>query len=230
LTERRLGLSNAGEDVLIIQLDRPDRHNAVDAEMVSQLSQAFERPEARVVVLAASRRGQFCSGADVTIGDKERIEVSDRLHQLYERMIESTAVIVAAIGGPAVGGGAQLAVASDLRIVAPEAYFRFVGAGHGLAVGAWALPGLVGRGVAFELCTSMRRVGAEEAVRIGLATSVADDPSSAALELAGHLAALDPAALERIKRLVNRADLLDALRAERAGNRHTWDGRPPRTE
>jgi enoyl-CoA hydratase/carnithine racemase len=227
LTEPRLRLSNPGEAVLLIELDRPDRHNAVDAEMVAQLLEAFDEPPVRFVILASHRRGQFCSGADVTISDAERIDVSDRLHQLYERMIATPAVIIAAVGGPAVGGGAQLAMASDVRIVAPNASFRFVGAGNGLAVGAWVLPSLVGRGVAFELCTSMRAVGAEEAVRIGLATSIADDPAAAALELSSHLAALDTAALARIKRLINGADLLEALRAERDGNRQTWDGRPP---
>ena len=225
----RLRLSNPGEALLLMERDRPDRHNAVDAVMVAELADAFESPGARIVVLGASRHGQFCSGADITISDEERIEVSDRLHDLYERMIKSPAIIIAAVGGPAVGGGAQLAVASDLRIVAPDAYFRFVGAGHGLAVGAWALPSLVGRGVAFELCTSMRRVGAEEAVRIGLASSMADDPTTAAVKLGSQLAVLDAAALERIKLLVNRAELLDALRAERAGNRQSWDGRPPRS-
>lgn len=229
MTANRLRLSEPREGVLRIELDRPDRHNAVDLDMVSQLHQAFGGLDARIVILGASRRGQFCSGADITVPNHDRVAVSDRLYELYELMIESPAVIICAVGGPAVGGGAQLAVASDVRIVAPDAQFRFVGAGHGLAVGAWALPGLVGRGVAFELCTTMRAVGADEAVRIGLATSIADDPLSAAMALAEDLVALDADALVRIKRVTRPAGLLDALHAERSGNRQTWDGRPPQT-
>ena len=74
-------------------------------------------------------------------------------------MLASPVIIIASIHGAAVGAGAQLAVASDLRIGSPPARFRFAGPGHGLAVGAWGLPSLVGRGRAAEICLSMRWVG-----------------------------------------------------------------------
>src|ERR687885_724651 len=128
-----------------------------------------------------------------------RAAMSDRLYELYGRITSAAVPFVAAIDGPAVGGGAQLAVACDLRVVGPSARLRFVGAGHGLAVGAWALPSLVGRGRAMDLCLSTRWVDAEEAVRIGLAERAAEDPEAEALALAAGFAGLDAGAVANVK-------------------------------
>src|SRR3954467_6370006 len=90
--------------------------------------------------------------------DPERAAVSALLYALYGRMTSSDAIIVAALGGAAVGGGAQLAIAADLRVASPGAHVRIAGPGHGLAVAAWGLPSLVGRGRAVDLCLTMRHV------------------------------------------------------------------------
>jgi enoyl-CoA hydratase len=151
--------------------------------------------------------------------------VSERLYALYARMLETGPPLVAALDGPAVGGGAQLAVACDVRVAGPRARLRFPGPGHGLAIGAWALPSLVGRGRAMELCLSMRWVGAEEALRIGLVDRVAEDAQAAALDLAESIAALDPDAVRRVKRVVGlAASRAAALAEEDEGNRHGWSG------
>jgi enoyl-CoA hydratase len=113
-------------------------------------------------------------------------------------------------------------LASDLRFASPRASLRFPGAGHGLTVGAWGLPGLVGRGRALELCLTMREVGADEALRIGLVERVVRDPVADAIAFAQRLATLDPAAVRRTKRVVGA--VVDGLRMERAGNRAMWDG------
>src|SRR3954453_13654466 len=97
----------------------------------------------------------------------ERAAVSCRLHALSGRMTSSDAIIVAALGGAAVGGGAQLAIAADLRAASPGAPVLTAGPGHGLGVAAWGLPSLVGRGRAVDLCLTMRHVDASEALRIG---------------------------------------------------------------
>ena len=132
---------------------------------------------------------------------------------------------MAAIDGPAVGGGAQLAVACDVRVAGPEARVRFVGPGHGLAVGAWALPSLVGRGRAMELCLSMRWVDAQEALAIGLVDRRADDADAEALALAEQIAGLDAPAVARVKQVVGTAAGRDAALAEEAeGNRGAWSG------
>jgi enoyl-CoA hydratase/carnithine racemase len=213
--------------ITMIELDRPDRGNAINRSMSTGLAAAFRSVDSPVIVIGSTRAGTFCTGADVSVDNDERRAVSDELYAVYEVMIESPATIIAAVAGPAVGGGAQLAIAADVRIVSANAYFRFLGPGHGLAVGAWALPTLVGHGRAFEICSTMRVVAADEAVRIGLATSVAGEPTVAALALADQLLAADRGAIARLKSLIGTADRLAALRAERTGNREAWDGRPP---
>src|SRR5919108_254958 len=82
------------------------------------------------------------------------------------------------------GAGAQLAVAADLRVASPGARIQVAGPGHGLAVAAWSLPSLIGRGRAMDLCLTMRPVGAEEALRIGLVDRLEDDAAAAGLALA----------------------------------------------
>lgn len=211
--------------VVTLWLHRPDRRNAIHRAMVAELSEAFGDRSARAFVLGSSTRGSFCGGADLTLEDSERAEVSDQLYRLYQRMLLNPAPIVAAVDGAAVGGGAQLALASDVRIGSGSAQMRFVGPGHGLAIGSWGLPSLVGRGRAIELCLSMRPVGAAEALALGLLDRIDDDPAAAALALAESYAQLDPAAVARVKSVVRTASgVLAALEEERRGNLESWSG------
>lgn len=210
--------------VLLLRLARPEKRNALNPALVEALIEALRDPDARAVVLSSADPAGFCAGADLSLPDAARAAVSERLYALYAAMVSHRAPIIAAVGGPAVGGGAQLAVAADIRIGSPAARIRFVGPAHGLAVGTWALPSLVGRGRALELCLSMRDVGADEALAIGLLDRRADDAEAAALDLATHIATLDPPAVARLKGAVrDSAGLLGALEAERAGNAG-WSG------
>jgi enoyl-CoA hydratase/carnithine racemase len=212
-------------DVLRLRLNRPDRLNAVNMPLVQALNAALDRVDARAVVLGSSTREAFCSGADLDLEDAERAEVSDLLYELYEKMVRLPVPIVVALDGHAVGAGVQLAVAGDLRLAGPQAKLRVAGPGHGLAVAAWGLPSLVGRGRALDLCLTMRTIAAEEALAIGLVDRVEEDPAAAAVDLASDLARLDPEAVGRVKRVVTGASgHLDALREERAGNRAAWSG------
>jgi enoyl-CoA hydratase len=212
-------------DVLRLRLNRPDRLNAVNMPLVSALLSALDRLDARAVVLGSSSARAFCSGADLDLEDRERAEVSDLLYELYEKMVRLPIPIVVAIDGHAVGAGIQLAVAGDLRVAGPQAKLRAAGPGHGLAVAAWGLPSLVGRGRALDLCLTMRAVGPEEAMAMGLVDRVEEDPGAAAVDLAAGLALLDPAAVSRVKRLVTESSgCLAALREERLGNRAAWSG------
>lgn len=210
--------------MVALWLDRPTARNALDDELVEALDSAFGTTPARAFVLGSTDARCFCAGADLTLSDAERAAVSDRLYGLYRTMVSAPAPIVAAIEGPAIGGGAQLAIASDLRIGSPTASFRFLGPGHGLSVGAWGLPSLVGRGRAMDLCLTMRPVPAEEAMRIGLLDRLASDPREAAYAVAAAIAQLDADALARVKAVAHAATgLLAALDAERAGNAR-WSG------
>ena len=212
------------KDVLRLRLNRPDQLNAINMPLVRALNAAFDSVDARAVVLGSSSQA-FCSGADLDIEDEERARVSDLLYELYEKMVKLPVPIVVAMNGHAVGAGMQLAVAGDLRIAGLGTKMRVAGPGHGLAVAAWGLPSLVGRGRALDLCLTMRAVGAEEALDMGLVDRIEQDPGEAAVGLASDLARLDPAAVERVKRVVNEASgCLAALREERSGNRAAWSG------
>jgi enoyl-CoA hydratase len=207
------------------RLHRPDRRNALDATLVEALHGALDGLDARAVVLSSTDPSVFSAGADLDLGDAERARVSERLYALYERMLAAGTPLVAALDGPAVGGGAQLAVACDVRVAGPGARLRFPGPGHGLAVGAWALPSLVGRGRAMELCLSMRWVNAQEALGIGLVDRLAEEGETTALQLAEQIAGLDAGAVRRVKRVVTAAGRpATALAEEAEGNRLAWSG------
>lgn len=212
-------------DVLRLRLNRPDQLNALNTPLVNALLVAFDNVDARAVVLGSTTPRAFCSGADTGLEDAERARMSDLLYELYEKMVKLPVPIIVALEGHAVGGGAQLAVAADLRVAGPEAKIRVAGPAHGLAVAAWGLPSLVGRGRALDLCLTMRAVGAEEALAIGLVDRIEDDPAEVAVELASGFARLDPAAVSRAKHVVSGASgYVDALREERVGNREAWSG------
>jgi enoyl-CoA hydratase/carnithine racemase len=219
-----LQVERRGEGVVALWLDRPAARNALDGDLVEALARAFRLPEARAFVLGSTDSRCFCAGADLGLTDAERSAVSSGLYELYATMLRTPAPIVAAIEGPAVGGGAQLAIASDVRIGSPDARFRFPGPGHGLSVGAWALPSLVGRGRAIDLCLTMRAIDAEEAFRIGLLDRLEPDAREAACAAAAGFARLVPEAAARVKTVAGVAGaLLQALEAERDGNA-SWSG------
>ncbi len=129
--------------------------------------------------------------------------------------------VIAAIHGPALGGGLQIALGADLRIVAPDAKLSVLESRWGLIpdmTGTAILPKLVGLERAKELTFTGRMVSGEEAVAIGLATKLAGDPHAAAMELAAELVAKSPDALAQGKRLLNLSGtrpLAEQLRDER---------------
>jgi enoyl-CoA hydratase/carnithine racemase len=123
-----------------------------------------------------------------------------------------------------VGGGAQLAAASDLRIAGPAARLRWTGPpGLELAVGAWLLPDLVGRAAAMDLVLTGRWLDAAEALALGLVNRVCEDPEPAAAQIAADLAGrVTGAAGAGVKAVMAAGGLLDRMRAERAVNRSAW--------
>lgn len=222
----RVLVSNPSPGVRQLLLNRPDRRNALDLETVADLSRVIGQDDCQVVILGSTDRSAFSSGADLDLDPPERAEVSRALYSLYRLMQTSPAVVVAAVSGHAVGGGAQLMIASDVRVASPSVAIRFAGPGHGLAVGAWQLPRLVGRGHAIELILTTRTVGAEEALALGLIDRIAEDPLSWALEFAGQAASLPPGVARAVKRLSAMPHPLEALTAELENN-ETWDGTIP---
>lgn len=204
-------------------LSRPERRNAIDLDLARALRDALRQDETTPLLLASTDPRAFCAGADLSIPDADLAIVSDLLYGCYEIMITRPGPVIAVISGPAIGGGAQLAAAADLRIAGPTARLRWIGPpGRGLAVGAWVLTDLVGRGTAMELAMTGRWVAATEALAIGLVNRVEDDPGQVAAALAEEMATQDPRASASVKGVAAAAGLLDRLRAERQANRSAW--------
>lgn len=231
-----------------VRLDRPDKINALDPAMFSAIVEAGESlkgdPSVRAVVLSGEGRG-FCAGLDFASfqamagddgtatdapapadgGTGSITRTDGRITHLGQQAAwvwaELEVPVIAAVHGACLGGGLQIALGADLRIVAPDAKLSVLEVRWGLVPDMTAtvtLPRLVGLDVAKELTWTGRTVGGEEAVRIGLATRLADDPRAAALELAAELAGKSPHAIRAAKALFDpRADrtLAEQLAEER---------------
>jgi enoyl-CoA hydratase len=216
-----------------LRLNRPDKRNAMSADLASDLHGAIEaldaNPDVVAIVLTGSG-GAFSAGADMneSLAAYERGERGfNPAARAAARVAASAKPTIAAIEGPAYGAGALLACACDIRLVTPNARFRFPGSEYGLVVGAAALPTLVGPAIAKELLYSSRVVDAEEAVRIGLANRVVEQDAleGEARTLAGSIAAASPLALGWIKRVVNAAVTgADASRLESEADLQTRGG------
>ena len=204
-------------------LARPRQHNALDVGLARALRDAFAEDLAEPVVLGSTEPRVFCAGADLTVSDADRSIVSGLLYDCYEVVVTRPGPVIAAVGGPAVGGGAQLAAAADVRIAGPAARLRWAGPpGLDLAVGAWVLPELVGRGRALELITTARWVDAAEALSLGLVSQVTAEPLQAAASLAADLVARGPGAAAKAKMIMTTGGLLDRLHAEKQANQSAW--------
>ena len=180
--------------VAVVTIDRQHRRNAIDGRTADALVAALESFEAddavRVMVLTGAGEA-FCAGADLTAIDTlaPRADGPDGPLGFTRRLAAKPTI--AAIDGWAVAGGLELALWCDLRIASPRSQFGCLERRWGVPLidgGTWKLPRVVGLGRALDLILTGRLVDAAEAERIGLVTSVADDPLSAAIELAGGLA------------------------------------------
>lgn len=190
-----LVLYSVDDHVALITVNDPDRRNAVTGEMSRQLRGAVERAEGdsdvhAVVVTGAGQA--FCAGADLSALGSAAEEGLLRLYDGFMAVGKCALPTIAAVNGPAVGAGLNLALAADVRIAGPKALFdaRFQKLGIHPGGGAtWMLQRGVGPQVARAALLFGMRFDAESAVRHGLALSVADDPVAAAVELAAGPAA-----------------------------------------
>jgi enoyl-CoA hydratase len=204
-----------------LRLAHPERRNALDPDLTRAVRDALAAEPDMPVLLGSTDPRVFCAGADLTIPDAGRAAVSDLIYDCCEIMITRPGAGLAVVNGPAVGGGAQLAAAADLRIAGPAARLRWAGPpGVDLAVGAWLLPDLIGRGTAMDLVLTGRWLDAAEALTLGLLNRVCDDPGPAAEATAGELAAREVGS--SVKAVMAAGGLMDRLRAERAANRSAW--------
>jgi 2-(1,2-epoxy-1,2-dihydrophenyl)acetyl-CoA isomerase len=210
------------DGVGLIQLNRPEKMNAIGALTRKQLAEAIKQVErddaVRVVVLTGSGRA-FSSGADVTEmaqdgGMRTPEDVGNVLRNEYMPMLTRLRTmpkpVIAAMNGPAVGIGASFALACDIRIATPEAYILEAFVNIGLAPDggvSWLLPRLAGTGVAYEMFFTGKPLQAADAHRLGVINRLvaADRLEAEVRELAALLVAQPRGAMAAAKRAVNHA-------------------------
>ena len=204
-----------------LRLARPQRRNALGVSLTAAIRDALAAEPSVPILLGSTDPGMFCAGADLTISDAERAVVSDLIYDCCHIIITRPGPVIAVLSGAAVGGGAQLAAASDLRIASPAARLRWAGPpGLNLTVGAWVLPDLVGRGLAMDLVLTGRWLESPEALALGFLHHVSPEPDVLAGEIAADLARRGVAA--GVKPVMAAGGLLGRLQAERAANRSAW--------
>ena len=191
--------------VTVVTIDRPERRNAVDAPAAAALADAFRAidrdPGAAVAVLTGAG-GAFCAGADLkAIAEGHPLQVAaDGDGPMGATWLRLSKPVLAAVEGPAVGGGLELALWCDLRVAAEGASFGVLNRRVGVPLvdlGTVRLPRVVGHGRAMDLILTGRVVGAAEALAMGLVNRVVPDGTAraATVELARELAAMPQTAL-----------------------------------
>ena len=192
--------------VMTLEMQRPERRNALNAELVDGLRDAIEKAAAedvRVVVLTGGGH-VFSSGADLSGGQGVADELPDKARALNLAIDSAPIPVIGAVNGPAIGAGVILSMICDLRVVAPEAYFQFPVAKYGIALDNWSirrLTSLVGAGRARGMLLAAERLTADAALQTGMANRIGTlaDAQAWAQEIAGYA----PLALQHAKRVLN---------------------------
>ena len=204
-------------------LNRPEKKNALDAEMFQAIPAAGEalmdNTDVRAVVLTGAG-GTFCAGIDTSsfmsmAGDIENVrhnllnppdgQTSNNFQRPSTVWQDLPVPVIAAIEGVAFGGGIQIALGTDFRIAAPDARLSIMETRWGIIPDmgiTQSLPKLMRADQAKELIMTARIIGAEEALSLGLITRISEDPKAAAHAFAEELAGRNPAAIRASKRLV----------------------------
>jgi len=196
--------------VAVVTLARPERLNALSIDLAVELDQVLRSTgddnAVRVLVLTGAGRA-FCSGLDLKdygvvpgIDGLQVGQIAQRSMRVYSRLVTTIRdlrqPVIAAVNGPAYGGGMCLAMACDLRFAGPAATFNATGIVNGLTstemAAAWLLPRQVGATVANDLLLTGRVVGADEALRIGLVSRLVDDAVAEALAAADVMCGFSP--------------------------------------
>lgn len=193
------------EAVMTIELQRPERRNALNSELVEELREAVQKAtteDVRAMVLTGQGT-VFCAGADLS-GDAFAADYPDRLIELHKVMDAVPIPVIGFINGPAIGAGLQLAMRCDLRVVAADAFFQFPTSKYGLALDNWSirrLSSLVGHGRARAMLLAADKLSAETALHTGMANRIGTLADTQAW--AAEIAVLAPLAIQHAKRVLN---------------------------
>lgn len=213
---------SVADGVADVRLTRPDKHNGLDFPMFEAINDAIDEVAAdnsiRAVVLSGEGKS-FCAGLDfmavMAAGKpieeqfaKREGEIANTFQRVAYGWQQLDVPVIAALQGNVLGGGAQIALAADVRFAAPDLKLSILEIKWGLIPDmglTQSLPKLIGADRAKELTWTGRKLGADEAKDLGLVTDVADDPLAAARALAAEIATKSPDAIRRGKRLLETA-------------------------
>ena len=190
--------------VVVLELQREERRNALNLELCQEIHAAVDAAvddDARAIVVTG-QGSVFCSGAD--LGGVYGSEFLEALYGMLHHLTRVPVPIIAAVNGPAIGAGTQLAMACDLRVADETAKFAVPTAKNGMAVDAWTirtLAQLAGTGPARRLMLAAESLGRDEALATGLAdrAGTLDD----AVAWATEIATLAPLTLAHNKLILN---------------------------
>jgi enoyl-CoA hydratase/carnithine racemase len=213
------------DDVLLVEedsgiatlsLNRPQVFNSLNFELLHALGNRIEsfrfRRDLRVIIITGSGEKAFCSGADLkeraTLNPDQVREYIYTIRNLFTAIEELNKPVIAAVNGVALGGGTELALASDIRIASGNASMGLTETRLAIIPGAGGtqrLPRLIGKGKAKELIFTGRRVDAEEALNIGLVNSICkpEDLLPECRKMAEMICETGPVAIEQAKYAIN---------------------------
>ena len=196
------------EKLAVVTLNRPDKRNALSIALRNEIDSCLAELEANDSVSAVVITGAgpvFCAGFDTTEFAPDRLRaVEESSGRYHRRLAQFGKPLVAAVNGPAMGGGLDLAVLCDIRVASEGAIFAHPEIKFGAPVLFGPLREIIGGGPARELCLTGRRIDAQEALRMGLVSKVvpAERLLEESLALAATIAEAPLAALKATKRMI----------------------------
>lgn len=209
-------LTEEKKQVALLTLNRPEVMNALNFPLLYALKEEIEalriRSDIRVIIITGAGDKAFCAGADLkeraTLDPAQVKEFILTIGNLFSSIENLNKPVIAAINGIALGGGTELALASDIRIAASNASIGLTETRLAIIPGAGGtqrLPRLVGRGKAKELIFTGRRVMAEEALQINLVNQICENAVliEECLKMAAMICATGPIAIEQSKYAIN---------------------------
>jgi len=221
--------------VAVLRLQRPKSRNAIDTQMLLELLEHIAVARAdenvRVLVISSADHMGLSAGADVKedLDEEGRVRRMQLFADVYDQLVAFPKPTIAACHGDVVGGGAEIAIACDMRVGGSNLRMRFPGAALGVPVGPARLVTLCGLATAKYLLLSSRTISADEALRLGLVNRVAPGAATeeSALGLAGEVAAHPPEAVARLKRMLHEWDGIEGRSAAEGRVQVEWQRSGP---